>query len=76
MTFPVDAGFLETATSWTLVTRFGDLDLVFAPAGTSGYPDLRRDADDLRVAIEPELIVSVASLADVIRSKEASGREK
>jgi hypothetical protein len=76
VSFPFDAGFLESATSWTLATRFGDLDLVFVPAGTTGYPDLRRDADDLRIAIEPELIVSVASLADVIRSKEAAGREK
>ncbi|MFO7700367.1 MAG: hypothetical protein R6W79_07170 [Acidimicrobiia bacterium] len=76
VSFPFDAGFLESATSWTLATRFGDLDLVFAPIGTTGYPDLRRDADDLRIAIEPELIVSVASLADVIRSKEAAGREK
>lgn len=76
VSFPFDAGFLESATSWTLATRFGDLDLVFVPAGTSGYLDLRRDADELRVAVEPELSAPVASLADVIRSKEAAGREK
>ncbi len=74
--FPIAAGLLESATSWTLVTKSGDLDLVFSPAGTSGFTDLRRDSDEVRVAIDPELRVQVASLADVIRSKEAAGREK
>jgi hypothetical protein len=46
------------------------------PAGTGGYRDLIRDADRMKVAVKPELVVDVASLADVIRSKEASGREK
>jgi hypothetical protein len=32
--FPVEARFLAAACSWTLVTDSGDLDLVFAPAGT------------------------------------------
>ena len=61
---------------WTLTTTSGDLDLVMAPAGTGGYQDLIRDADELRVAVDPELLVNVASLADVIRSKEATGRDK
>lgn len=74
--FPFDPGLLESSNVWTLVTKFGDLDLVMSPAGTDGYADLSRDADDLRVAIDPELTVSVISLADVIRSKEAAGREK
>ncbi|HLF43932.1 MAG TPA: hypothetical protein VJA46_10475, partial [Acidimicrobiia bacterium] len=73
---PFDSGLLASATVWTLTTKYGDLDVVMAPAGTGGYRDLIRDADELRVAIEPELTVSVASLADVIRSKEAAGREK
>ncbi len=74
--FPFDPALLEAAKVWTLVTRFGDLDLVVSPAGTNGYTDVVRDADDLRVATDPELIVKVASLVDVIRSKEAAGREK
>ncbi|MEE8376609.1 MAG: hypothetical protein V3S26_09855 [Acidimicrobiia bacterium] len=74
--FPFDPGLLESETVWTLVTRFGDLDLVVSPAGTKGYSDVVRDADDMRVATDPELIVKVASLVDVIRSKEAAGREK
>jgi len=74
--FPFDPGLLESATVWTLTTKSGDLDLVMAPAGTGGYQDLIRDADELRVAVNPELLVNVASLADVIRSKEAAGRDK
>ena len=74
--FPFDPGLLENATAWTLITKHGDLDLVVSPAGTDGYRDLIRDADELKVAIEPDLAVQVASLADVIRSKEAAGREK
>lgn len=74
--FPFDPGLLQSSNVWTLVTRFGDLDLVMSPAGTEGYADLSRDAEDLRVSTDPELTVSVISLADVIRSKEAAGREK
>jgi predicted nucleotidyltransferase len=58
---------------WNLVTDLGDLDITFVPSGTSGYDDLIRDAQRMSVrGIE----VPVASLADVIRSKEAAGREK
>ncbi|HEY5889934.1 MAG TPA: hypothetical protein VIW94_04440 [Acidimicrobiia bacterium] len=74
--FPFDPKLLEAATVWTLVTKFGDLDLVMTPAGTGGYDDLIRDADRLKIAIDPDLEVSVASLTDVIRSKEAAGRDK
>ena len=72
--FPVDAEMLATAETWTLTTRVGDLDLDFSPAGTQGYEDLHRDA--LSVDLGNALTVQVASLADVIRSKEAAGREK
>jgi hypothetical protein len=74
--FPFDPGLLENATVWTLTTKHGDLDLVVSPAGTDGYHDLIRDADEMKVATDPDLAVQVASLADVIRSKEAAGREK
>ena len=76
MPFPFDPGLLESATVWTLVTKHGDLDLVMSPSGTGGYRDLVVDADELKVAVGPDLTVKVASLADVIRSKEAAGREK
>lgn len=54
-----------------LHTRFGPLDLLFEPTGTSGYDDLRQQAETLRI---DETTVTVASLSDVIRSKEAAGR--
>jgi hypothetical protein len=74
--FPFDASLLDAAQIWTLVTNFGDLDLVLEPAGTRGYEDLSQDAEPIQVASDPPLTVSVASLADVIRSKQASGRAK
>jgi hypothetical protein len=73
---PFDPGLLESAERWTLTTVHGDLDLVMQPAGTAGYPDLARDAESLTIDLSPELVVDVASLADVIRSKEAAGRDK
>jgi hypothetical protein len=73
---PFDPGLLASGGLWTLVTRHGDLDLVMQPAGTGGYPDLIRDAEDLVVSRSPRVVVGVASLADVIRSKEAAGRDK
>jgi hypothetical protein len=56
-----------------LTTRHGDLGLAFEPAGTRGYDDLIRDA--LAIEIRDTRVV-LAALADVIRSKEAAGREK
>lgn len=58
---------------WNLVTDHGRLDLTFAPSGTDGYGDLARDATHLVVL---GVGVDVASLADVIRSKEAADRDK
>ncbi len=57
-----------------LTTPAGDLDLTFRPSGTEGYRDLRRDAIEIEAADGVSILV--ASLADVIRSKEAAGREK
>ena len=71
--FDRTAEALAGATIWNLRTRHGALDLSFVPAGTSGFDDLKRDA--LKIKIR-ETTVVVASLADVIRSKEAAGREK
>lgn len=71
--FAHDGESLARAAIWNLTTRHGDLDLVLRPAGTEGYDDLTRDADDLEIlGVE----VRVASLADVVRSKAAAGREK
>jgi hypothetical protein len=71
--FQQDAASLSRAEIWNLHTRYGDLDLVMRPAGTAGYKDLDRDAQTIKLG---RLQVRIASLADVIRSKEAAGREK
>ncbi len=57
-----------------LTTPIGDLDLTFRPSGTSGYEDLKRDA--IRIEAAAGVRILVASLADVIRSKDAANREK
>ena len=71
--FAPDAESLAAAMTWNLTTRFGDLDISFVPQGTAGYGDLRRDAHDTELL---GVVVSVASLADVIRSKQAANRPK
>lgn len=65
---------LATDSILNLTTRVGDLDLIFRPSGTAGYADLRRDAMEIEVA--DGVYVFVASLRDVIRSKESADREK
>lgn len=72
--FPIDAEFLGEAAVWTLSTRYGSLDLVFEPAGTTGYQDLTRAA--VGVDLGDGVLVRAAHLRDLIRMKEASGREK
>jgi hypothetical protein len=71
--FPLERQMLAGSDFWTLTTRAGDLDLVFAPAGAGGFDDLVRDASVVEIA---GTSVLVASLVDVIRLKEASGRDK
>jgi hypothetical protein len=56
-----------------LTTPYGDLALSYVPSGTGGYDDLVRNASKFVIAGCP---VHVASLDDVIRSKEAANREK
>lgn len=64
---------LEVDKTWILTTRFGHVDVRFQPAGTQGYRDLARQKvhyDLNGVSIE------VADLEDLIRMKEAAGRER
>ncbi len=72
--FPLNEHSFDWGTTWTFVTELGYLDVALLPDGTQGYDDLRRSAT--REQITETLQVDVASLADVIRSKEAAGREK
>ncbi len=71
--FDHDTQSLDGSRVWNLVTDHGRLDITFEPSGTAGYEDVSRHAVHLTIlGVE----VDVASLADVIRSKEAAGREK
>jgi hypothetical protein len=71
--FPFEAAFLTAVEVLNTTTRAGDLDVCFEPAGTHGFDDLRRG---MRVLDLDGVPVPVASLADVIRSKEAENRPK
>jgi len=71
--FNHDAASLAAATVWNLTTRFGDLDISLAPSGTQGYADLARDATNVPAY---GLVVPFASLADIVRSKQAANRLK
>lgn len=73
LAFDCSPEMLDRAEVWNLVTAHGRLDISFVPSGTRGYGDLAREA---RVYDVAGVRVPVASLADVIRSKEAAGREK
>ena len=57
----------------TLVTDQGALDIALRPDGTAGYDDL---LESMQFIDHEGHSVPVAGLADVIRSKEAAGREK
>ena len=71
--FSVDADFLRRTQLVNLTTRYGDFDIAFQPAGSRGYEDLVGDAIELEI---DGTVVRVASLADIIRSKEIANRPK
>jgi len=71
--FKPTVDFLSQLIVLNLTTDFGDLDLVMSPAGLSGYDAMSEAAR--RVEIDG-VSVQVASLDDVITSKEASNRAK
>jgi hypothetical protein len=73
LAFAHSGASLAAATVWNLQTDHGDLDISFVPNGTNGYEDLTVDADEVSIhGVE----VRVASLADIIRSKQAANRPK
>jgi hypothetical protein len=75
--FDCSAAFFRNLPADSIVnmtTQAGDLGLAFCPSGTEGFSDLRRDAIGIEAA--DRLHVFVASLEDVIRSKQAADREK
>ena len=71
--FSHDADSLAAVGVWNLTTRFGDFDISFVPTGTTGWDDLDRDAVTVPVY---GVTARLASLADIIRSKQAANRPK
>jgi len=71
--FHHNAQSLAAALIWNLTTTYGDLDITLRPSGTQGYDDLKRDAITVKLR---GVDVRLASLADIVRSKEAAGRNK
>ncbi len=71
--FDRSAAALGRAQMWNLVTSAGRLDIAFTPAGTRGYEDLADGAEKFE-AFGVRFLA--ASLDDIIRSKEATGRAK
>jgi hypothetical protein len=71
--FDCSAEFLERVDMLNLVTSAGDVDVSFCPSGTDGYADLSTSA--LVVEIRG-MRFSIASLSDIIRSKQAADRPK
>jgi len=73
VSFQLDGATLGHGSVWTFATDHGRLDVAFEPSGTQGYRDLRRGAHETEI---DGMRILVASLEDVIRSKEAADRER
>jgi Nucleotidyltransferase of unknown function (DUF6036) len=71
--FVPDTRTLRQVEVLTLVTSFGELDVLARPSGAPAYQELRRRADRYDVG---GFNVSVASIDDLISMKEAAGRPK
>lgn len=72
----IDGAFLANMPHMlNLVTDFGEMDLTFSPAGKAGdFEGWKSSATD--ELIDDGLVVSVASLDDIIDSKQAANRAK
>jgi hypothetical protein len=71
--FKLDAQTLRNGDRFTFSTAAGSVDILGTPAGTRGFSDLDVDATDEDI---DGITVRVASLDDLIRMKDASGRSK
>lgn len=71
--FVLDARTLRAGDSFTFETVAGDLDVIGTPAGTRGYDELARTAEELELG---EWKVRVASIDALIQMKRAAGRPK
>jgi hypothetical protein len=71
--FDHDGESLAAAGVWNLTTEVGDLDISLVPTGTGGYVDLVRAAKETEIF---GVVVPIASLEDIIRSKQAANRPR
>jgi hypothetical protein len=71
--FRLDARSLAAGDGFTFITDAGDLDVMAIPAGTLGYDELARTAEQSNLG---GLRVRVASIDSLIRMKRAAGRPK
>ena len=71
--FDRSASFLTTISMLNMTTMAGDLDLAFEPAGVGGYDELVGRAVEVDLG---DFTVLMASLDDVIHSKEAADRPR
>ena len=73
LAFDCSAATLVRAMMWNLVTNAGRIDIAFKPAGTEGFDDIASGAEKFEAY---GVVFLVASLSDIIRTKEAAGRPK
>lgn len=73
LAFDCSANTLARAPMWNLVTDAGRIDIAFKPAGTTGYDDLADGATKFEAY---GVMFLAASVADIIRSKQAANRPK
>lgn len=71
LSFDCSTEALRQVEMWNLVTSAGRVDIVFKPAGTTGYEDLKESAIQFQVY---GIDLWVADLKDILRSKKASDR--
>jgi hypothetical protein len=71
--FQFDLRTFENGANFTFVTPYGDFDVLAEVAGMKSYEDLRRGAEDQRIAGHT---VPVASIDHLIAMKRAAGRDK
>jgi hypothetical protein len=73
VSFILDARTLKNGDSFTFETDAGDLDILGRPAGTRGYDDLIRTAEEQQIGAWK---VKIASIDALIQMKRAAGRPK
>lgn len=73
ISIPLDERTFTGMVTMTFETRCGPFDVSFVPDGTTGYEDLKENA---RSVERFGVLIPVAAVRDIIRSKRAAGREK